>query len=276
MPHSQSYGQDKFAFCWVRILAGFELQTLISSNPGPGWSWNSLGCNFNSWWTENIERLGWFKSFEASKHQLEQQSTFTDLTSTSSAAFITENASEKPVRAEISINRVQFIKLQDKRERPSEFQLDCGPRSVQSRRFTSQRDDQNTTKSSVLLNSETVPKPNSANTALRELKSRSVINIAMINDNPSPELDWCPTAKVMAQFGLHFCLSEPSECMRAPKPNSANKALWELKSRSVINIAMISDNPSPELDWCPTAKVMVQSSLHFWLVRIFASSNFKH
>ena len=139
MPHRQSYGQDKFAFCWVRILATFELQTLISSNPGPVWSWNSLGCNFNSGWTENIERLGWFKSFEASKTQLEQQSRFTDLTSTSSAAFITENASVQPVRLVISINRVQFTKLQDKRERPSEFQLDSGLTESNLARFTSQR-----------------------------------------------------------------------------------------------------------------------------------------
>ena len=176
----------------------------------------------------------------------------------------------------ISINRVQFIKLQDKRERPSEFQLDSSLTESNLARFTSQRLQPNHNKIVSNLTSETVPKPNSANRAPRELQSRSVINSAMINDNPSPELHWCPTDKVMVQFGLHFCLSELSECMRAPKPNSANKALWELKSRSVINIAMISDNPSPELDWCPTAKVMVQSSLHFWLVRIFASSNFKH
>ena len=121
-----------------------------------------------------------------------------------------------------------------------------------------------------------LPKPNFANKVLWELKSRSVINNALINDNPSLELDWCPTDKVMVQFGLHFCLSELSECMRAPKPNSANKALWELKSRSMINIAMISDNPSPELDWCPTAKVMVKTSLHFAGFEFWQGSSFKH
>ena len=63
---------------------------------------------------------------------------------------------------------------------------------------------------------------------------------------------------------------------KLPKPNFANKALWELKSRSVINIAMISDNPSPELDWCPTAKVMVKTSLHFAGFEFWQGSSFKH
>ena len=91
MPHTRSYGPDKFTFFGARILVSFKLQTLISSVSGSLSISNSLGCNFRAGRSENIEILGSFKPSEALKHPLDHKVTFIDL---ARMHPVTENASE--------------------------------------------------------------------------------------------------------------------------------------------------------------------------------------
>ena len=208
MPHSQSYGQDKFAFCWVRILARFELQTLISRNPGPGWSWNSLGCNFNSGWTENIEGLGWFKSFEASKTQLEQQSRFTDLTRESihfqliclarqggdfyqsRSVYQTSRRDEAPHRVSAQLRQYEVQSASIYFHKVSSLGEFSRPK--------------NTSKIHGLGKSSRGAAQNSANTDPRTSKMTPRLNHIMIFEKQSRFAKWYLTAKVTVLISSHF------------------------------------------------------------------------